>query len=147
MQKHPGGYAWDMTTYTLSVEIARPYAEAVDATRAALAEQGFGILTEIDLAATMKTKLDVDLPPQVILGACRPPLAYEAIQVDPSIAAVLPCNVVVRSLDDATSLVEAFDPDAMMGLADSAALDSVAADAKQRLTAALAALAAPTEED
>jgi uncharacterized protein (DUF302 family) len=136
-----------MTTYTLSVEIDRPYAGAVDATRAALAEQGFGILTEIDLAATMKAKLDVDLPPQVILGACRPPLAYEAIQVDPSIAAVLPCNVVVRSLDGSTTLVEAFDPDAMMGLSDSGALDSVAADAKQRLTAALAALAAPTEED
>jgi uncharacterized protein (DUF302 family) len=136
-----------MTTYTLSVEVPRPYAEVVDATRAALADQGFGILTEIDLAATMKAKLDVDLPSQVILGACRPSLAYEAIQADPSIAAVLPCNVVVRSLDDATSLVEAFDPDAMMGLAGSAALDSVAADAKQRLTAALAALAAPTEED
>lgn len=129
-----------MTTYTLSVEVARPYEQAVDATRAALAEQGFGILTEIDLAATMKAKLDVDLPPQVILGACRPPLAYEAIQVDPSIAAVLPCNVVVRSLGDSTTVVEAFDPDAMMGLADSGALDSVAADAKQRLTAALAAL-------
>jgi uncharacterized protein (DUF302 family) len=147
MQKHPGGYGCRMTTYTLSVEIARPYAEAVDATRAALSDQGFGILTEIDLAATMKAKLDVDLPPQVILGACRPPLAYEAIQVDPSIAAVLPCNVVVRSLDDTTTLVEAFDPDAMMGLADSAALDAVAADAKQRLTAALAALSAPTVGD
>lgn len=129
-----------MATYTLSAEIDRPYAEVVEATRAALGEQGFGILTEIDLAATMKAKLDVDLPPQVILGACRPALAYEAIQVDPSIAAVLPCNVVVRALDDATTIVEAFDPDAMMGLAEAGALDSVAADAKQRLTAALAAL-------
>ena len=133
-----------MGTYTLSATIARPYADVLDATRSALADQGFGILTEIDLAATMKTKLDVDLPPQMILGACRPPLAYEAIKVDPSIAAVLPCNVVVRSLDDATTLVEVFDPDAMMGLADTDALDTVAADAKQRLTAALAAL---SEED
>ena len=104
--------------YTLSTTVALPYDEAVDATRAALADQGFGILTEIDLAATMKAKLDVDLPPQVILGACRPPLAYEAIQVDPSIAAVLPCNVVVRSVDDGTTVVEAFDPDVMMGLSD-----------------------------
>jgi uncharacterized protein (DUF302 family) len=95
----------------------------------------------------MKAKLDVDLPPQVILGACRPPLAYQAIRVDPSIAAVLPCNVVVRALDDATTLVEAFDPDAMMGLAGAGALDSVAADAKQRLTAALAALTTSTQED
>ena len=126
--------------FTISRTLDMPYDDAVAATRDALAEQGFGILSEIDLAATMKAKLDVDLPPQVILGACRPPLAYEAIQVDPSIATVLPCNVVVRSLGAATTLVEAFDPDAMMGLADTSALDSVAADAKQRLTAALAAL-------
>ena len=75
------------------------------------------------------------MPPQVILGACRPPLAYEALQVDPSIAAVLPCNVVVRAVDDSTTVVEAFDPDAMMGLAGDGALDAVAADARQRITA------------
>jgi len=126
--------------YTLTTTVALPYDEAVSATRAALADQGFGILTEIDLAATMKAKLDVDLPPQVILGACRPPLAYEALQADPSIAAVLPCNVVVRSVEERTTIVETFNPDAMLGLADNAALDTVAADAKRRLTAALAAL-------
>jgi len=127
-------------TFTLSTTVDLPHADALEATREALAEQGFGILTEIDLAATMKAKLDVDLPPQVILGACRPQLAYEAIGVDPSIAAALPCNVVVRSTGDATTVVEAFDPDAMMALSGSAALGSVATDAKQRLTAALAAL-------
>ena len=127
-------------TYTLSTTVAMPYDDAVAATRAALTDQGFGILTEIDLAATMKAKLDVDLPPQVILGACRPALAYEAIGIDPSIAAVLPCNVVVRSTGEDVTVVEAFDPDAMMGLAGAGALDTVAADAKQRLTAALAAL-------
>ena len=132
-----------MPTYTLSVEIARPYAEAVDATRAALAEQGFGILTEIDLKATLKAKLDVDVAPQVILGACRPALAHEALTAEPSIAAVLPCNVVVRAVDDATTVVEAFDPDAMMGLADNPALHAVAADAKQRITAAFASLDSP----
>jgi uncharacterized protein (DUF302 family) len=131
-------------SYTLSTTLDKPYAAAVAATREALADQGFGILTEIDLAATMKAKLDVDLPPQVILGACRPALAYEAIGIDPSIAAVLPCNVVVRSTGDDTTVVEAFDPDAMMGLAGGGALESVAADAKQRLTAALAA---HTQED
>lgn len=133
-----------MGAYTLSATIDRPYVAVLAATRAALLDQGFGILTEIDLAATMKAKLDVDLPSQVILGACRPALAYEAIQVDPSIATVLPCNVVVRSAGEATTVVEAFDPDAMMGLADDGALDSVAADAKQRLMAALAAV---SEED
>jgi uncharacterized protein (DUF302 family) len=130
--------------YTLSTTVPLPYDDAVAATRAALDGQGFGILTEIDLAATMKTKLDVDLPPQVILGACRPALAYEAIQVDPSMAAVLPCNVVVRSIDARTTVVEAFDPAVMMGMSDQAALGRVAADARQRITAALAAL---TQED
>ncbi|KRF36780.1 DUF302 domain-containing protein [Nocardioides sp. Soil805] len=130
--------------YTLSTTLALPYDDAVAATREALADQGFGILTEIDLAATMKAKLDVDLPPQVILGACRPPLAYEAIQVDPSIAAVLPCNVVVRSVDEGTTVVEAFDPAVMMGMSDHAALASVATDARARISAALAAL---TQED
>lgn len=128
--------------FTISRTLDMPYHAGVAATREALAEQGFGILTEIDLAATLKAKLGVDLAPQVILGACRPPLAYEAIVVNPSIAAVLPCNVVVRSLDETTTVVEAFDPDAMMALAESGALDVIAADAKQRLTAALATLSA-----
>lgn len=135
--------------YTLSRTLPMAYDDAVAATRDALAAEGFGILTEIDLAATMKAKLDVDLPPQVILGACRPALAHAAIQVDPSIAAVLPCNVVVRSIDPATTIVEAFDPDAMMGLAGGA-LEAVATDAKHRLTSALdalTALTAPTEEN
>lgn len=129
-----------MTTFTLTTTLALPYDDAVQATRAALGEQGFGILTEIDLKSTLKTKLDVDIAPQVILGACRPALAYQALSVDPSIAAVLPCNVVVRSLDEATTLVEALDPDAMMGLADNDALHAVATDAKERLAAALDAL-------
>ncbi len=129
-----------MTSYTLTTQLAQPYATAVEAVRAALTQQGFGILTEIDLKATLKTKLDVDVAPQVILGACRPALAYEALSAEPSIAAVLPCNVVVRALDEDTTIVDAFDPDAMMGLADNDALSAVAADAKQRITAALTSL-------
>jgi uncharacterized protein (DUF302 family) len=127
-------------TFTMSTTVDLPYDEAVNVTRQALGEQGFGILTEIDLRATLKTKLDVDIASQVILGACRPALAYEALNIEPSIAAVLPCNVLVRALDEARTLVEAFDPDAMMGLADNDALHAVATDAKERLTAALAAL-------
>ena len=129
-----------MTSFTLSTTLAQPYEAALEAVRAALGDQGFGILTEIDLKATLKAKIDVDVAPQIILGACRPALAYEALTAEPSIAAVLPCNVVVRSVDDDTTIVEAFDPDAMMGLADNDALRTVATDAKQRLTAALAAL-------
>ena len=129
-----------MTGFTLATTLDRPYEETVEAVRAALWDQGFGILTEIDLRATLKARLDVDVAPQVILGACRPALAHQALTVDPSIAAVLPCNVVVRAVNESTTIVEAFDPDAMMGLADNDALQTVAADAKQRLTAALAAL-------
>ncbi len=129
-----------MSTYTITTTINRPYDDAVAAVREALVDQGFGVLTEIDLKATLKEKLDVDVAPQVILGACRPPLAYEAIQAEPSIAAVLPCNVVVRALDEETTLVEAFDPDAMMGMSDNPALSKIASDAKERLGAAFAAL-------
>ncbi len=127
-------------TYTLSATVARPYEETVEVVRAALVDQGFGVLTEIDLAATLKTKLDVDIAPQIILGACRPPLAYRAIQADPSVAAILPCNVVVRALDDAHCVVEAFDPDVMMSFSASDAVRTVAEDAKRRLTATLQAV-------
>lgn len=131
-----------MTKYTLQTSVHRPYEEAVEAVRGALAAAGFGILTEIDLKATLKAKLDVDVAPQVILGACRPQLAHQALQAEPSIATLLPCNVVVRALDDTTTVVEAFDPDAMMSLAGQTddTLRTVATDARQRLTAALAAL-------
>jgi uncharacterized protein (DUF302 family) len=129
-----------MADFTLAITLDRPYDEAVEVVRDALGEQGFGILTEIDLKATLKAKLDVDVAPQVILGACRPALAYEALAAEPSIAAVLPCNVVARAVDENTTIVEAFDPDAMMDLADSDALRAVAADAKQRITHALASL-------
>ena len=125
--------------YTISTTVARPHAETVEAVRAALAEQGFGVLTEIDLAKTLKAKIDVDIPDEVILGACRPPLAYKSISLDPSIAAVLPCNVVVRSLSDGETLVEAFDPEAMLSMSD-ADLSEIAADASERLNAALKSL-------
>lgn len=129
-----------MAGFTLATTLHRPYGDAVEAVRAALWDQGFGILSEIDLKATLKAKLDVDVASQVILGACRPALANEALAVNPSIAAVLPCNVVVRTIDEATTVVEAFDPEAMMRLADDQALHSVATDAKHRLVAAMAAL-------
>ncbi len=132
-----------MADYTMRVTTARPYDETVAAVRAQLAEAGFGVLTEIDLKATLKAKLDVDVAPQVILGACRPQLAHRALEAEPSIAAMLPCNVVVRSVPEGT-VVEAFDPNVMMSFAgDDAAgetLRSVAAEARDRLSAALAAL-------
>ena len=140
-----------MSSYTISTTLDRPYDETVEAVRAQLAEVGFGVLTEIDLRATLKKKLDVDVAPQVILGACRPQLAHQALEVEPSIAALLPCNVVVRAIDDTTTVVEAFDPDVMMsvGLADADgpagdAIRSVATDARERLSKALASLEGTT---
>jgi uncharacterized protein (DUF302 family) len=131
-----------MSDYTMTVTVDRPYAETVTAVRDALAEQGFGVLTEIDLRATLKAKLDVDVADHVILGACRPQLAHRALEIDPSIGAVLPCNVTVRALDDSTSVVEAFDPEAMTRLAGGA-LAEIADEARTRLGAALAALTDP----
>lgn len=126
--------------YALTATVEYPYDQAVAKTREALADQGFGILTEIDIRATMREKLDVDVPPQVILGACRPPLAYAALLSEPSIGLLLPCNVVVRSLDGATTLVEAVNPELMVELTGNAELRAVADEATKRLDQALDAL-------
>ena len=126
----------------MSTTLTLGFAEALDATRAELAEVGFGILTEIDLAATLAAKVGADIPPQVILGACRPPLALAAVTAEPSIGVFLPCNVVVRAVDDDHTIVEAIDPDAMVRLTDNEALTTVATDARERLATALEALAA-----
>lgn len=127
--------------YALSTTVQRGFDDTLTATREALGEQGFGVLTEIDLKATLKAKLDVDVPPQVILGACRPPLAHAALQAEPSVGLLLPCNVVVRSVDETTTLVEALDPQVMVGLTDNTALTDVADEAGRRLAAALDSLA------
>lgn len=114
-----------------------PLADAEAAIRAALAEQGFGVLTEIDVAATLKAKLDVDRPPLKILGACNPTFAHRALEHDPSVALLLPCNVVLEATDGGTR-VSAVDPRALIvdpGMAD------VAVDAADRLRAAVEAIA------
>ena len=128
-------------SYTLTTTVRRSFAETLDATRVSLTDQGFGVLTEIDIQATLKAKLDVDIPAQVILGACRPPLAYAALQAEPSVGALLPCNVVVRYLDDETTVVEALDPKVMVTLTHNDALSLVADEAGRRLAAALDTLA------
>ena len=128
-------------SYTISTTTDRSFDDALAATRTALADQGFGILTEIDLAATLHEKIGVTVPSQVILGACRPPLAHAATQAEPSIGVLLPCNVVVRATEDGATVVEAMDPDAMVSVTGNDALQEVATDARQRIEAALATLA------
>jgi uncharacterized protein (DUF302 family) len=126
-------------SYGTSVTLAQPFDQVVPAVRASLAEQGFGVLTEIDVQATMKAKLGEDLAPYLILGACNPPLAHRALQVDPSLGLLLPCNVVVRETDAGT-IVEAIDPMTMVSVSDNPALQPVADKAASLLRKALAAL-------
>jgi len=128
--------------YALSTTVAAGFDETLAATRAQLAEVGFGVLTEIDLAGTLKTKLDVDIPAQVVLGACRPPLAHAALQAEPSIGLLLPCNVVVRAADEGHTIIEAMDPGAMVAITGNDALLEVATDARERLARALESLTA-----
>ena len=127
-------------SYVLTTTLEQGFEQALDATRTALADQGFGILTEIDIKATLKAKLDVDVPSHVILGACRPPLAHAALQAEPSVGVLLPCNVVVRTLDEHHTVVEAMDPKTMVDLTANDALAGVAAEAATRLSAALTSL-------
>lgn len=129
-----------MTSYQNSVSLDMPFAEAVAATTAALAEQGFGVLTEIDVQATMKTKLDKDMEPYAILGACNPALAEQAIDADRSTGVLLPCNVVVRGDGDG-SIVSILDPQLMAAVTDLPAMTALADEASTRLDAVLATLA------
>ena len=128
-----------MSEYTMAVTLDLPYDAAVPQVRKALADQGFGVLTEIDVRATMKTKLGVDVPDQVILGACRPELAHRALGAAPSVAALLPCNVTVRSTGQGTR-VEAVDPAVMSNLEHAPEVSAVAVEARDRLSAALRGL-------
>jgi uncharacterized protein (DUF302 family) len=126
--------------YGKSVLVQQPFDVTVERVRAALKDQGFGVLTEIDMTATMQAKLGEAMEDYVVLGACNPPLAHRALGVDRSIGLLLPCNVVVRSSDDGT-VVEALDPQVMVELTGQQALAPVADEAGRRLDAALAALA------
>ncbi len=125
--------------FTRRIDIDLPYDEAVTATKAALADQGFGTLTEIDLRQALKDKLDVDIEPQVIIGACNPQIAHRAMEIDPRITALLPCNVIVRTNGDRTT-IEALDPTIMATLSDEAGLAAIAEDAANRIQAALDAI-------
>lgn len=113
----------------------------VERVKTALKEQGFGVLTEIDVKATLREKLAVEMEDYLILGACNPALAHRALSIDPEIGLLLPCNVVVRA-DGQTTLVQALDPQVMVSVTGRPELKPVADDAATRLRAALASLTA-----
>lgn len=128
--------------YDRTVHVRTDFATTVAAVREALAEQGFGILTEIDVAATLKAKLGHDMEDYLILGACNPPLAHRALEIDRTIGLLLPCNVVVRG-DGEGTVVQALDPDTMTAFTGIEALRPVAEEAGRRLDAALDVLRRP----
>jgi len=129
-----------MTSYALSATIDRDFDLTVADVKAALGDQGFGVITEIDMAATLQTKLGVEIDRQVILGACNPGFAHRALQAEPSIGLLLPCNVVVRATPDGT-VVEMIDPAMMTTLSGNPAIGEVVDEVRTSLTAALAAVA------
>jgi uncharacterized protein (DUF302 family) len=125
--------------YAITTRVRSPFAEAVERVRDALKDQGFGILTEIDVQATLRDKLGQDMEPYLILGACNPPLAQRALAADRSIGLLLPCNVVVRA-EAGQTIIEAVNPQAMVAVAGQASLQPVAGEAAARLRAALGSL-------
>ena len=127
--------------YSRTVRVELPYEQAVQRTREVLAEQGFGVLTEIDVRATLKVKLEAEMEDYVILGACNPELAHRALEIDRTIGLLLPCNVVVRR-DGEGSVVEALDPQIMVTVPEIEQLRPIAEEAARRIQAALDHLAA-----
>jgi uncharacterized protein (DUF302 family) len=126
-------------SYGTSITVDLPFADAVARVRDALKRQGFGVLTEIDVTATLRDKLDEQIEDYVILGACNPPFAHQALGIDRSLGLLLPCNVVVRAAGDGT-VVEALDPQVMVTVTGRPELKPIADQVARRLTDALAGL-------
>jgi uncharacterized protein (DUF302 family) len=130
------------TRYGIATTVALPYERAVTRVREELAKEGFGVLTEIDVAATLKKKLDVTFPPYVILGACNPPLAHRALTAEKDLGLLLPCNVVVYAGDrPGETIVAAMDPVAALELTGNPAVRPIAEEVRGRLERVLAAVA------
>jgi len=129
------------TPYGLSVTVRADYADVVERTRTALATEGFGVLAEMDIADTLKKKLNVDFRPYVILGACNPPLAYQALNAERDIGLLLPCNVIVYAGDESgTTVISAMDPVAALQLTGNPAIEGIAREVRDRLARVLDAV-------
>ena len=129
------------THYQFSARVQLSYEEAVQRVTAELKKEGFGVLTEIDMKATFKKKLDIDYPPYIILGACNPPSAYKSLNNEVEIGLLLPCNVIVYE-DNGETVVSAIDPVVMMSVVHNPDLDPIANDIQARLQRVIAATAA-----
>lgn len=127
------------TAYGFSATLAVSYDEALMRIKEALKAEGFGVLTEIDVRHTLHEKLGVEMAPYLILGACNPQLAHRALEEDPEIGLLLPCNVVVRAAGTG-SRIDIADPEALLGIVGNAQLEAIASEAKQRLQRTLASL-------
>ncbi len=125
--------------FALRTQVDLPFEEAIERVTAALKDEGFGVLTEIDVKATLKKKLDLDFRRYVILGACNPPLAHQALETNLEIGLLLPCNVIVYELDGG-SVISIIDPLSMLGVIEHPELTSVAQEARTRLQRVIQAL-------
>ena len=129
-----------MTAYTFGKTVSTGYEQTLVRATEALAAEGFGVLTEIDVQATLKKKLGKDMPPYKILGACNPQFAHRAIELEPQIGALLPCNVVVRVDAAGRTQVDIMDPNAVLQLVDRPEIGAIAREVRERLERVLAAL-------
>jgi uncharacterized protein (DUF302 family) len=128
------------TNFGFGKPVDLDFDEAIATVTEELGKEGFGVLTEIDVAATMKKKLDKDMPPYRILGACNPTLAHQAVSAVPEIGLLLPCNVLVREEDNGQVRVSFMDPESVLGLVDHAGVEPLAMQVKEKLQRVLAAL-------
>ena len=122
-----------MSSYVFSVQSPKGFESTVQVVTEALKQEGFGVLTTIDVQATLKAKLGVEQRPYVILGACNPHFAHQALQADPDIGALLPCNVVVREEPDATVHVVFMDPQAVLGMVARPEIENLGREVRSRL--------------
>ncbi len=128
------------TAYGIRTVVNLPYEQALARIRASLAENGFGILTEIDMKAKMKEKLGVEMRRYMILGACNPPLAHKAVEIETDIGLLLPCNVIVYEEGAGQSVVAALDPGSMVSMTGNPQLEQVATEARAKIVKAIEAL-------